>query len=177
MAKNWKDWLKLLYQDQAERNLSSKEVLEVFRLAITMDKEDVELDLVVKSALAAINRNKLKVFLLMRIWKEQESKKDRTEVLSEIQKELSEVRDAKSIFIPFIDLDLQEKHILEFKDALRSEIDKQGGIREVCNRNPRVKLNESSLSRFLRYNAKPKAPYMDKLNQALGKEGLEVKVN
>lgn len=177
MAKNWKAWIELLYRDGEQKKLKSLEILDIFKVSIDMKKAGVEPDFIVKTTIEAVTRDNLKVYLLMKIWKEQDSEKERSEVLAEIRKQLSGRKETKSIYVSFDNLSLIEEHILEFKNGLRMEIDKQGGIREICAKsaNGSYPLNESSLSRFLRYNSKPTASYMVKIKSALGIEGLEVK--
>lgn len=179
---NWKYSYNLFCDEISDRALKPEEILEVFKISLKMKKEGSPTDLIAKNALAIINHDRWKAFFLMKIWNGEESKGQKNDIFAEMMKVLSDVSNPKSIFIPFDRLELILKYIVPFKEALRIYIDNEGGISEFCektekNKDKEDRINQSSLSRFLRYHAKPKIAFMRKLSKAIGGNGIEVSIS
>lgn len=106
---------------------------------------------------------------LMEMWFEESSKAEQDSIITDLQTSLDDIANAphefeKQISIDFDDLDAIRNDITEFKNELRKEVDRQGGISELSRR---TGIPQPSISRFFSSKIMPRRTTLFKIAKAL----------
>jgi hypothetical protein len=107
------------------------------------------------------------VYDLMKMWSEESDKKEKDEIIADIQDMIDECAQKEKIegaYIRFDDLGKIAKNIRSFKDNLRMIVDKKGGIKAVAEL---TGIPQPSLSRFFSSNTMPRRVTLLKIARAL----------
>jgi len=107
------------------------------------------------------------VYDLMKMWSEESEKKEKDEIIADIQDMIDECAQKEKIegaYIRFDDLGKIAKNIRSFKDNLRMIVDKKGGIKAVAEL---TGIPQPSLSRFFSSNTMPRRVTLLKIARAL----------
>lgn len=110
------------------------------------------------------------VFDLFALWAEVDSKRERDEILADIQEILDDYREApnesqQKPYVRFDDLPGVAGAVREHKKRLRRLIDKHGGVSEVARL---AGIPQPSLSRMLNSGSMPRRTTLYKIANALG---------
>jgi DNA-binding phage protein len=103
----------------------------------------------------------------MTLWKNEIDKKERNEIISDIQDLLDDCnqnRKAEEVYIKFNDLETIAKNIRSFKDSLLQIVNEHGGISYLAGL---TGIPQPSLSRFFNSNAMPHRSTLLKIAKAL----------
>ena len=97
------------------------------------------------------------VFDLFELWAEEEDVQEKGNIISDLQGEINEFKEQpneplKKPYISYKDLEGISNHIREFKDTLRSRVDRWGGITKLSDT---TGIPQPSLSKFFSSNSMP----------------------
>lgn len=106
---------------------------------------------------------------LMELWFEVTDSIERDKIIADLQDTLDEIVNApprveERPYLRFDDLNEIIKDVLGFKDHLRAEVDRQGGISELARK---TGIPQSSLSRFFLSGSMPRRTTLFKIAKAL----------
>ena len=106
---------------------------------------------------------------LMNLWMNEDDPQDRDEVIADLRESLEDIEEAPNSprvrpYLPFDNLEEIRKDIEEFKKALRTEVEKRGGISELARR---TGIPQPSLSRFFASASMPRRTTLYKIAEAL----------
>lgn len=150
----------------------SSERVKLFEIAIKMKKSgltDKFIDNAVSTALKFEG-----VADLMRLWMDEDDKKERNEIVADIQDMLdacSQKEKSEEIYIKFNDLDAIAKDIRAFKDSLYQEVMQRGGISKLSEL---TGIPQPSLSRFFNSNSMPRRSTVLAIAKALNLDKLSI---
>ena len=105
---------------------------------------------------------------LMQLWDEETDANEKTEIIADIQDmidEYSQKGKVEGTYIRFDELDKIAEDIHAFKDSLRMEVDKKGGIKKLSQL---TGIPQPSLSRFFTSSSMPRRVTLLKIARALG---------
>lgn len=107
---------------------------------------------------------------LMEMWMEEDSLQERDQIIVDLQDELEEIVNApenpkEHPYLRFDDLETIKKDVLHFKELLRKEVDKYGGISKLARK---TGIPQPSLSRFFASASMPRRTTLYKIAKALG---------
>lgn len=106
---------------------------------------------------------------LMELWFEETDVTERSKIIADIQESLDEILNApqraeERPYLRFDDISEIRKDVLAFKEHLRAEVDRQGGISELARK---TGIPQSSLSRFFLSGSMPRRTTLFKIAKAL----------
>lgn len=106
---------------------------------------------------------------LMELWFEATDSMERDQIIADLQDSLNDINDAPKVpeerpYLHFDDLHEVKKNIITFKEYLRAEVDRQGGISGLARR---TGIPQSSLSRFFLSGSMPRRTTLFKIARAL----------
>ncbi|MFA6915659.1 MAG: helix-turn-helix transcriptional regulator [Parachlamydiales bacterium] len=106
---------------------------------------------------------------LMEMWFDETDIKDRDKIIADLQESLDDIENApqkseERPYLRFDDLDEIKTDVTAFKERLRVEIDRQGGISELARK---TGIPQSSLSRFFSSKTMPRRTTLFKIAKAL----------
>lgn len=106
---------------------------------------------------------------LMDLWFEESDTLERGKIVADLQESLQDILDAPSKieekpYLSFEDLQDVKNDVIAFKDRLRAEVDRQGGINELARK---TGIPQPSLSRFFASNAMPRRTTLYKIAKGL----------
>lgn len=106
---------------------------------------------------------------LMEMWFDEIDVKERDKVIVDLQESLDDIVSAPQRpevrpYLRFDDLDEIRKDVTAFKDTLRAEIDRQGGVSVLARK---TGIPQSSLSRFFSSSSMPRRTTLFKIAKAL----------
>lgn len=106
---------------------------------------------------------------LMEMWFEAHDSKERDKIITDLQESLDDIENApqsleRRPYLHFDDLEKIRKDVTSFKERLREEVDRQGGIGELARR---TGIPQSSLSRLFSSTAMPRRTTLFKIAKAL----------
>lgn len=106
---------------------------------------------------------------LMEMWFAEIDVKERDKIIVDLQESLDDIESAPQRpegrpYLRFDDLDEIRTDVVAFKETLRAEIDRQGGISELARK---TGIPQSSLSRFFSSNSMPRRTTLFKIARAL----------
>lgn len=106
---------------------------------------------------------------LMEMWSGEIDIKEREKIIIDLQESLNDIESAPQRlegrpYVRFDDLDDIRRDITTFKEALRAEIDKQGGISKLARK---TGIPQPSLSRFFSSHSMPRRTTLFKIAKAL----------
>lgn len=106
---------------------------------------------------------------LMELWFEETDSTERDKIIADLQESLDEItetpqRPEERPYLHFDDLKEIRKDVLAFKEHLRAEVDRQGGISELARK---TGIPQSSLSRFFYSGSMPRRTTLFKIAKAL----------
>jgi DNA-binding phage protein len=109
-------------------------------------------------------------FELMQMWSQTEDKKEREEIVADIQDEIDDWKELPSEAqvkpkVPFDDQDRIIKDVVDFKKKLRKHVDKFGGVNKVAKE---TGIPQPSLSKFFNSASRPRRSYVYKIANAIG---------
>jgi len=114
------------------------------------------------------------VYNLMKMWVEEDDKKERDEIVADIQDlidDCSQKEKVEGVYVRFDDLERIAKNVREFKDNLRLLVDKHGGIKKLAEL---TEIPQPSLSRFFGSATMPRRVTLLKIAKALGLSQVEI---
>ncbi len=106
---------------------------------------------------------------LMELWFEEVDSGERDRIIADLQDSLEDIVDAPSKteerpYLLFNDLKDIKNDVMAFKERLRSEVDRQGGINELARK---TGIPQPSLSRFFTSSSMPRRTTLYKIAKAL----------
>ncbi len=106
---------------------------------------------------------------LMELWFEETDSGERDKIIADLQESLEDIEDApqkpeERPYLRFDDLKEIKDDVVAFKERLRVEVDRQGGINELARR---TGIPQPSLSRFFTSNSMPRRTTIYKIAKAL----------
>lgn len=111
---------------------------------------------------------------LLKMWAEEGDAAEREEIVADIQEvidDCAQQEQVEGVFVRFDDLDAIAKNIREFKDTLRAEVDKKGGLKPLSEL---TGIPQPSLSRFFNSAAMPRRTTLYKIARALGLSQINI---
>ena len=156
---------------QNEVNFSAKE-FELFKIAIEMKKSGLSDAFIVTAVKTALFFEG--VADLMDIWNKEKDKKEREEIIADIQDmidECSQKGKTEELYVKFNDLEAISKDIRAFKDSLLQLVLEQGGITKLSEV---TGIPQPSLSRFFNSNSMPQRSTILKIARALNLDELKI---
>jgi DNA-binding phage protein len=114
------------------------------------------------------------VYDLMKMWAVEKDKKEQEEIVADIQDMIDDCSQKEKIegtYIRFDDLEGIAKNIRTFKDNLRMEIDKQGGLNHLAQL---TGIPQPSLSRLFSSPAMPRRNTLLKIAKALNLSQVQI---
>lgn len=111
---------------------------------------------------------------LMQLWAEETNKKERQEIVADLQELIDDCsqRDvAETAYIRFDDLDAIAKDIRAFKNSLLMKVDAAGGVSKLSEK---TGIPQPSLSRFFNSSSMPRRTTLLKIAKALNLGQLEI---
>ncbi len=109
-------------------------------------------------------------FDLCKLWEEEEDSEERDNLIAVIQNEIEDFEEmpsepTKKPYVSFNDLDRIGKDVRNFKDKLRSKIDRWGGVSKLAKA---TGIPQPSLSKMLNSNSMPRRTTLYKIADAMG---------
>lgn len=106
---------------------------------------------------------------LMEMWFTETNSKERDKIIVDLQETLDDIENAPQRpegrpYLRFDDLNEIRRDIIAFKEHLRLEVDRQGGISELARK---AGIPQSSLSRFFTSNSMPRRTTLFRIAKAL----------
>lgn len=106
---------------------------------------------------------------LMEMWFEETDSKERNKIIADLQESLEDIDNApqrpeERPYLRFDDLDEIRSDVIAFKEHLRVEVDRHGGISELARK---TGIPQSSLSRFFASTSMPRRTTLFKIAKAL----------
>lgn len=114
------------------------------------------------------------VYDLMKMWAAEKDKAEQEEIVADIQDmidDCSQKEKVEGTYIRFDDLDGIAKNIRAFKDTLRLEVDKQGGLNRLAEL---TNIPQPSLSRFFNSASMPRRNTLLKIAKALNLSQVQI---
>jgi DNA-binding phage protein len=114
------------------------------------------------------------VYELMKMWTEENSKKERDEIVSDIQDLIDDCTQQdriEALQIRFDDLETIAKNIRSFKDSLLLKVNERGGISQLALQ---TGIPQPSLSRFFNSVSMPQRTTLLKIAKALNLSRVEI---
>lgn len=114
------------------------------------------------------------VYNLMKMWTDETDKKERDEIVSDIQdliEDCSQKEKVDGVYIRFDDLEAIAKDVRKFKDNLRMTVEKNGGIKKLAEL---TGIPQPSLSRFFGSATMPRRATLLKIARALNLSQIEI---
>jgi DNA-binding phage protein len=150
------------------------EQVKLFAIAVKMKKSGLADSFIVNAVQTALNL--AGVSDLMHLWNEEHNKKEKEEIIADIQ----DMIDANSqkgmiepVFIKFNDLDAIGNNIRAFKDSLYQMVMERGGISKLSELSG---IPQPSLSRFFNSNAMPRRATVLKIAKVLDLDEIKIDV-
>ncbi|MBW1807707.1 MAG: helix-turn-helix transcriptional regulator [Deltaproteobacteria bacterium] len=154
------------------RQVASNHDLELFEIASLMNKSGLPSDFISLAVRTSMDFEG--VYDLMILWRDEDNKKERSEIVADIQDMIDDCaqRERRSaVYIKFNDLEKIAKDILTFKDNLRLVVDKKGGIKKLSTL---TGIPQPSLSRFFGSSSMPRRNTLFKIATALNLSGVQI---
>lgn len=109
-------------------------------------------------------------FLLCELWFEEEDSNEKDRLIAEIQHEIEDWQDmpaapVKKPYISFDDLEKIGKDVRAYKNNLKAQIDKWGGVTKLAKA---TGIPQPSLSKMLNSNSMPRRTTLYKIADAMG---------
>ena len=106
---------------------------------------------------------------LMELWFEETNSNERDKIVADLEESLDDIANApqspeEKPYLRFDDLNEIKSNVLAFKERLRAEVDRQGGICELARK---TDIPQSSLSRFFASSSMPRRTTLHKIAKAL----------
>lgn len=106
---------------------------------------------------------------LMEMWFEENNSEERNNIIADLQESLDDIENMPQKpegrpYLSFDDLDEIKKDVIAFKQRLRIEIDRQGGISSLAKK---TGIPQASLSRLLASSSMPRRTTLFKIAKAL----------
>lgn len=106
---------------------------------------------------------------LMEMWFEETDSKERDQIIADLQETLDDIENAPQKpevrpYLRFDDLKEIKNDVTAFKQRLRAEVDRQGGISELARK---TGIPQASLSRFFSSISMPRRTTLFKIAKAL----------
>lgn len=114
------------------------------------------------------------VYNLMKMWVDETDKKERDEIVADIQDlidDCAQKEKVEGVYIRFDDLETIAKDVRKFKDNLRMAIEKNGGIKKLAEL---TGIPQPSLSRFFGSATMPRRATLLKIARALNLSQIEI---
>lgn len=114
------------------------------------------------------------VYNLMKMWADETDKKERDEIVADIQDlidDCSQKEKVEGVYIRFDDLETIAKDVRKFKDNLRMTVEKNGGIKKLAEL---TEIPQPSLSRFFGSATMPRRATLLKIARALNLSQIEI---
>ena len=114
------------------------------------------------------------VYDLMKMWAEESDKKEREEIVADIQdliNDCSQKEKIDGVYIRFDDLEKIASNIRTFKDSLLLKVNNRGGISKLSEL---TGIPQPSLSRFFNSSSMPQRATLLKIAKALGLSQVEI---
>ncbi|VVC75007.1 hypothetical protein AQUSIP_02810 [Aquicella siphonis] len=157
-----------------EEHAALAKQMKLFSIAKKMNKSGLSDSFIVNAVRVALEFDG--VADLMSLWAEETEKKEREEIIADIQDmiEACEQKDKhEEMYIKFNDLEAIARDIRAFKDTLYQEVMKRGGINKLSEL---TGIPQPSLSRFFNSNAMPRRSTLLLIARALDLNGLPIDV-
>lgn len=157
--------------NERSQSISSAQVA-LFNIAIKMRKAGLDDSFILNAVRTALDLEG--VADLMRLWDTEKDKKEREEIIADIQDLIdanAQTEKLEEIYVKFNDLDAIAKDIRAFKDSLYQEVIKQGGIGKLAEL---TGIPQPSLSRFFNSSAMPRRSTVLAIAKALGLSGIKI---
>lgn len=106
------------------------------------------------------------VYDLLKMWSEETDEDERKEIVADIQELIEDCKQQpeQGLFVRFDDLDTISANIRAFKDGLRLEVDRQGGLTRLSEL---TDIPQPSLSRFFNSASRPRRSMLIRIARAL----------
>lgn len=106
---------------------------------------------------------------LMEMWIDESDSEERDKIIADLQEVIDDIQDAppspeERPYLEYEDLETIRNDVNEFKNRLREEVDRQGGINELSRR---TGISQPSLSRFFSSQSMPRRTTLYKIAKAL----------
>lgn len=106
---------------------------------------------------------------LMEMWYEETDSKERDQIIADLQESLDDIENAplkteERPYLRFDDLEEIKNDVVAFKQRLRAEVDRQGGISNLARK---TGIPQASLSRFFSSTSMPRRTTLFKIAKAL----------
>lgn len=153
-------------------NKNIKKQMHLYQIAIKMKNARLSDKFIVEAVRIASESEG--VFNLMQFWDQEVNKKERNEIIADIQDLIDDSLQKDVVeqhHIRFNDLDTIAKNIRAFKDGLLSTVMEQGGITHLSQL---TGIPQPSLSRFFNTNTMPRRATLLKIAKALKLEELKI---
>lgn len=111
---------------------------------------------------------------LMQLWAEETDKKERQEIIADIQESIDDCAQTtveEAAYIRFDDLDAIAKDVRNFKNGLLMKVEAEGGITKLSEK---TGIPQPSLSRFFNSSSMPRRATLLKIAKALGLSQVEI---
>lgn len=106
---------------------------------------------------------------LMEMWSDETDPKERSKIIADLQESIDDIvnapqRPEERPYLRYNDIDEIKQDVIEFKNRLRKEVDRQGGISELARK---TGIPQPSLSRFFTSASMPRRTTLYKIAKAL----------
>ena len=168
-SKNQKNVNKVFLSNSAS---TFADQVKLFSIAVHMKKAGLADVFIVKAVQTALEFEG--VADLMGIWATEKDKRDRNEIIADIQDMIdacNQKEKSEEVYIKFNDLDLIAKNIRAFKDSLYQIVMERGGISKLSEL---TDIPQPSLSRLFNANALPRRATLLKIAKALNLSEIKI---
>jgi DNA-binding phage protein len=146
--------------------------MELFEIAGAMKKSGLSADFIAAAVNTATEFEG--VYDLMKLWINETDKKERDEIVADIQDmidDCAQQEKEEGPYIRFNDLEAVAKDIRAFKDSLLVEVDKAGGVKHLSELSG---IPQPSLSRFFNSSSMPQRTTLLKIAKALKLDAVKI---
>ena len=146
--------------------------VELMEIGVKMNKKGLPYSFIAAAVETAFEFEG--VYDLMKMWADEKDKKERDEIIADIQDmidECSQIEKVEGSYHRFDDLETIAKNVRAFKDNLRLEVDQQGGLNHLAQL---TGLPQPSLSRFFSSASMPRRNTLLKIAKALNLSRIQI---
>lgn len=148
--------------------------VRVYQIAVQMKEAGLQDEFI--ASLVEMASEYEGAYILMEMWRDEKSQKERDEIIADLQDEIEELEAAPSKptikpYIKFDDLKAISKDVVGFKKHLKTLVDSWGGVNKLARESG---IPQPSLSRFFNTPNMPRRTTLYKIAHTMGLTEKEI---
>lgn len=152
--------------------VAAEHQVELFEIGTKMNRAGLPADFVASAVRCAMDFEG--VYDLMILWRDEKDKKERQEIIADIQDMIDDCAQSEkkeAVYIRFDDLETIAKDIRKFKNELLMLVNERGGITKLAEL---TGIPQPSLSRFFNSSSMPRRTTLLKIAKVLELDAVQI---